>query len=112
MMKTDKQLRQILVDNLCPSPVAWVSVPDNTDIHNLTIDELERLVAIATSQQYWVFNTPTKDFVEWVMQTLQSKAIEQEDERVLTAHQLSLVGMPTGVTNLWGNDVVLGDDVY
>jgi hypothetical protein len=110
-MKTDKQLKQILVDNLCPSPTAWVAIPDSTDIEPLSIEELERLIAIATSQTYWLFNTPTKEFVEWVMQTLQTKQFG-EQEQALTVDQLDLIGMPTGITNLWGNDVVLGDDVY
>lgn len=110
-MKTDKQLRQILVDNLCPSPTAWVAIPDSTDIEPLTIEELERLIEIATNKATWFLNTPTREFVEWVMQTLQSKQFQSE-ETALTVHQIDLVGMPTGITNLWGNDVVLGDDVY
>ena len=110
-MKTDKQIRQILVDNLCPSPIGWVSVPDNTDIHNLTIDELERLVAIATSQQYWMFNNPCVDFVEWCLKTIQSKQFEKS-EHCLTIDQLDIVGIPTGISNLWGNDSINGDDVY
>lgn len=111
MPKTDRQLRQIFVDNLCPSPVSWVAIPDSTDIEPLTIEELERLVAIATSRMTWMFHTPTKDFVEWVMQTLQSKQLESE-QAALTVDQLDLVGIPTGVTNLWGRDSVDGNDVY
>ena len=111
MMKTDKQLRQILVDNLCPSPTAWVAIPDSTDIDNLSIEELVRLVEIATNRMYWMFNTPTKDFVEWVIQTLQQKEFEKE-QTALTVDQLDLVGMPTGITNLWGRDSVDGNDVY
>ena len=111
MPKTDKELRQIFVNNLCPSPTAWVAHPQIMDIHNLSIEELERLIAIATSSTYWLFNTPTKEFVEWVMATLQSKQFGEQEE-VLTVHQIDIVGVPTGITDIWGNDVVLGDDVY
>ena len=112
MLKTDKQLNQILLNNLSPCPVAWVSGSESTDIEGLSVEELERLVTIATSCTYWVVNTPRKEFVEWVMQTLQSKLIAEKDEQALTVHQIDLVGMPTGITDIWGNDVVLGDDVY
>ena len=110
-MKTDKQLNQIFVNNLCPSPTAWVAHPQIMDIHNLSIEELERLVTIATSRMTWMFHTPTKNFVEWVMQTLQSKQLESE-QAALTVDQLDLVGIPTGITNLWGRDSVDGNDVY
>ena len=111
-MKSDKQLNQILLNNLSPCPVAWVA-PDSTDIEGLSAQELERLVIIATSRMYWLFDTPRKEFVEWIIQTLtlQSKQFQSE-ETVLTVEQFEYVGMPTGITDIWGNDVVLGDDVY
>ena len=111
MMKTDKELRQILVDNLCPSPTAWVAIPDSTDIHHLSAEELERLIEIATSRMTWFLDTRTKDFVEWVVQTLQSKQFQSE-EATLVVEQFEHVGMPTGITNLWGRDSVDGNDVY
>ena len=101
-MKTDKQIKQILVDNLSPSPVAWVG--GNTDINNLSINEIEKLVAITTSQRKWIFDNRTKDFVEWCLQTIQTKQLEKSTE-LLTIEQLGIFGVPSGQCDIFGNDL-------